>query len=657
LSVVVDQFLHGYSNGHRLLASSRRPEPELASLLLSHSDAPAAADTSLLASLPLPRDGAWALSCVWAAEEIERPGSVWTHTLLLDRKALGELRGAEGLLRAFRRPSFEDDLQTYREALRIDQDSLDLASNADLSLAPSIVLATYGWPGRSTAVITEDLESAARVLMAVWQRQWPALRAEFRFRTRQRLGEEESGGIEVARRSSRRPVDDRIDLLVEDGLSGVAPSWLDPLCEELRHSTSPLEEFLRVFGPEAPSGRSDLPALTRIEQALRVSHASPAEAVSLLARSYPRPGQMEGLKLALLGPGKSDDEEASITLALDYAEVLPWSKLHVPRRLGELWVEGRHDLAISLLLKAFRERPELTAELLEPLAAAAEPSMVAALATAEPALAGALLRLEPRPLASEALWAAPRVWQQPLLMAIAEAEIELPARSFLEHADDEAIASALSLGLVSVSKVARTIAVEASDRNLERWSDLLGERQREIATTLANAKPGRWQEVALAVAASAPADRALLSRHASTLAEHFEQMGSTVRLRSAAAIFSSAGAEAIERMAVGKSFATLHRATGKKLLAAGLTDYFPQLKLAEGKIGADLRERLVQLVVEENWEAPEIAYALENAGPGAGKVRELTPKKSDLRKLMNASWKLAKKGVDLAKRIAGEGSK
>lgn len=654
MSVVVDQFLHGYSNGHRLLASSWRPDPDLAARLLSHTDAPAPAGTRLLASLPLPERDAWALTSVWAAEEITRPGSVWGHTLLLDREALVNLQGAGGLLGALRRPRPGEDLTPYRDAVSIDDISEDLDEESAMGLAPSILLATYGWPGRSTAVLMEDLEGAARVLMAIWQRQWPALRAEFRFRTRQRLGEEASGGIEVARRPSRRPVSERIDLAADGVPVSAAPPWLALLCAELTHGATPLQEFLREFGPEAPSGRSDLPALTRIEEALRSSPDIPIQAVSLLARSYPEPGQMEGLKAELLGGGRAGrgrEEEARLALALRHAPALPWGRLQVARRLEALWLEGRRDAVITLLLDAMREHPGLAPELLEPLARAAEPSAIASLAETQPGLAATLLRLNPKPLGAEALWSSVEPWQRPLLKAIADAGIELPARPFLDHAGDATIAEALKLGLVDATEVAMAVSSEASDANLGRWRELLWGARKEIEAALRARVGGRWQEAALAVAAPARADRRVVVGHSASFPEHFGGMGLVVRLRVAAAIFDAAGAGTIDRAAVGKSFATLHAATGKKLLAASLGDYFPTLEDADGKIRADLRERLVELVVEEGWEAPDIAHALTDAGPGAGKVRELTPKKSELRKLMNTSWKLVVKGVDLARRL------
>lgn len=226
MSVAVDQFLHGYSNGHRLLASSTRPDSRLAARLLSHSDAPAAGETRLLASLPLPEWDAWALTCVWAAEEVGRPGSVWSHTLLLDRAALGDLRGAAGLLAALRRPAQREGLGAYRVRLEVEDRSEDIVDEAALALAPSIVLAAYGWPGLPTAVIAEDLESAGRVLVAIWQRQWPELRAAFRFRTRRRLGDEAGSGVEVASRPARRPVAGRIELPAGQVSLEEAPSWL-----------------------------------------------------------------------------------------------------------------------------------------------------------------------------------------------------------------------------------------------------------------------------------------------------------------------------------------------------------------------------------------------------------------------------------------------
>lgn len=86
--MTVHQALWGYSNGHHLLSASITLSASSRKLLevltdLSGPDAPNAFNGYLTGCF-LPADGYYALSKTWFAPEMERPGCVWTHTILLE---------------------------------------------------------------------------------------------------------------------------------------------------------------------------------------------------------------------------------------------------------------------------------------------------------------------------------------------------------------------------------------------------------------------------------------------------------------------------------------------------------------------------------------------------------------------------------------------
>src|SRR4051794_39871078 len=91
LGTPVEQALHGYENGHRLLAASAELNTADRRVLARQTDSPDAGRVpgwdALLAGHPLP-SGYFALSMTWPAPEMPRPGCVWTHTLLLDFEAV-----------------------------------------------------------------------------------------------------------------------------------------------------------------------------------------------------------------------------------------------------------------------------------------------------------------------------------------------------------------------------------------------------------------------------------------------------------------------------------------------------------------------------------------------------------------------------------------
>src|SRR5579862_9566072 len=108
-SFKIHQTLHGYSEGHRLLATSLRLPPKSASLLAGMSDlsGPEMIEgfESYLTGYPILGLKTFALSRTWYASEMRRPGCVWTHTLLIDFPDLARMSSLNWLDTLFVRPN------------------------------------------------------------------------------------------------------------------------------------------------------------------------------------------------------------------------------------------------------------------------------------------------------------------------------------------------------------------------------------------------------------------------------------------------------------------------------------------------------------------------------------------------------------------------
>ena len=107
-ALILHQTLHGYGEGHRLIAGSvSLPPPDARSMLiLSNSSGgevrlPA---KGYLTGYPLGGSGKYVLARTWAAPEMSRPGCVWTHSLLIDFSDLARLVSVEGLDELFHPP-------------------------------------------------------------------------------------------------------------------------------------------------------------------------------------------------------------------------------------------------------------------------------------------------------------------------------------------------------------------------------------------------------------------------------------------------------------------------------------------------------------------------------------------------------------------------
>ena len=183
----LQQLLHGYSGGHRLLASSV-VLPRLADqVAIELSDlSGSAVDPSLLPYLtgyPLPSTDFYALAYTWTADEMPRPGSVWTHTLLIPQSQVAIASSFRPMLGLFVRPSPGDSFDRYKEAIPIPI-PVDLATNGHVGVedALKILVSLYQY-ARPALVPAKSSDRFLHTILNVWRQQWASLRQRFTFCT------------------------------------------------------------------------------------------------------------------------------------------------------------------------------------------------------------------------------------------------------------------------------------------------------------------------------------------------------------------------------------------------------------------------------------------------------------------------------------------
>src|SRR5438128_673752 len=98
-SFVFEQALHGYDSGHRLLSSSVSfiPSDERSTLIMSDLSGPRLVEgfTEYITAYPLPSRKYYAIAKTWYASEMERPGCVWTHTLLINAEDISRIKNCK----------------------------------------------------------------------------------------------------------------------------------------------------------------------------------------------------------------------------------------------------------------------------------------------------------------------------------------------------------------------------------------------------------------------------------------------------------------------------------------------------------------------------------------------------------------------------------
>lgn len=183
----IHQAIHGYRDGHRLLSSSTPlpPDASRTMLVLSDMSGPSMQPgfDEYLTAYQLPGTELFVLAKTWYAPEMQRPGCVWTHSLLILRSHVARVPCAS-LLGAFRRPHLDGVESAASKPVEVDETSGDTTPDAfaDRGLAAVMIGAVLGQP-RPVIVVAETAAQFEALFLRLWEELWPAERARFSFCT------------------------------------------------------------------------------------------------------------------------------------------------------------------------------------------------------------------------------------------------------------------------------------------------------------------------------------------------------------------------------------------------------------------------------------------------------------------------------------------
>ncbi|WP_437943759.1 hypothetical protein WMF27_02495 [Sorangium sp. So ce281] len=183
----IHQAIHGYRDGHRLLSSSvsLSADSARAMLVLSDMSGPAMHPgfDEYLTGYPLPGSEFFVFAKTWYAPEMQRPGCVWTHSLLLSREQLPQT-SASSLVSKFRRPQQEGVESAAAIPIELEGagDGGKVDGFADPTAAGALVGAVLG-QARPVIVTVEKAGQLELTILRLWEDLWPAARARFSFCT------------------------------------------------------------------------------------------------------------------------------------------------------------------------------------------------------------------------------------------------------------------------------------------------------------------------------------------------------------------------------------------------------------------------------------------------------------------------------------------
>jgi hypothetical protein len=379
-TTVIHQFLHGYSDGHRLIAGSLRLPTDVARLMLRMSDLSGSSVVEgfdqYITGYPLDAINAYALAMTWYAPEMRRPGCVWTHTIALSVDVLATISSLSSLIKLFRRPERHFPKSDYAETIFFEP-NCEQISPFENGIRPLLkgqlgtIFSAYYGAGHLEPVVlvARDSDEFSGAIFALWSQQWPRLRQRFLFCTGSLSARNLDGRAfdiqcspptaakDVAREATTQV--SRIEPILMSSQNNLPSPDLDAAIEDaVLPSGGSFRSFLWASVDEG-SGREDVSHLARIYDAVKTSQGVDS-VISAVAESFPKPSEATRLKQLLFGANQANfvgerfrDQDILFALATTSdTEIFAPETLSIDCRVTRLCA-NRPDEARSLLRQLF----------------------------------------------------------------------------------------------------------------------------------------------------------------------------------------------------------------------------------------------------------------------------------------------------------------
>src|ERR1017187_2278606 len=348
----IHQTVHGYRDGHELLASSLELTSAMRRIMLALSDLSGDGSPDgfeeYLTGYPLEEAELYAFARTWYAREMRRPGCVWTHTLLVGMDDLARLSELGSLRAYFRRPE-SGRISTALATIKHEPERT-ISNSARLDGASyEIITRLYG-QDLPVLVFGDPSSQYEETIIEVWTQQWERLRRGFAFCTgsleprciekrsfdlqvipqqRQRRTLRAAGKFSVispddlarpaeyvanTRGSLAQPTSNEehfseVPLGIPEGSGqalqiGESEEWRVNIIQDLVHPSQELRRFVDLYSVDVPVRRDSYRELVVCWTLLEATDAVGKTLhvlTTVLARAFPQRGEAATLKRAILG--------------------------------------------------------------------------------------------------------------------------------------------------------------------------------------------------------------------------------------------------------------------------------------------------------------------------------------------------------------------
>ncbi|HEX8515189.1 MAG TPA: hypothetical protein VF868_03240 [Bacteroidia bacterium] len=316
---VAHQTLHGYLDGHSMIASSFDFPPDAKRLMLTLSDMSGHSMISgfeeYLTGYQINELKMYAIAKTWYAPEMDRPGCVWTHTILLSFPDLIKIKNKSQILKLFKRPGKDVDLIEYDQALNISlsESNLDKSTTSPMNSTPlirSTILGLYSESKKPVYIVESSPERIEETILDMWLQQWPRLRRNFSFCTGAIKPRTLNGSImDIQVIPSRKELTPKLEenaiiISRNDDItsSHLNDEWVSVATHDLFQPGS-LRDFFVNYGADLPAERSAFRILAELYVYLFSSNDKPSikEIVSYIGVKFPLPEEAQSIKAMVFG--------------------------------------------------------------------------------------------------------------------------------------------------------------------------------------------------------------------------------------------------------------------------------------------------------------------------------------------------------------------
>lgn len=432
MTIELHQTLHGYQNGHQLLAGSTELTIGEKKLLLFQSDLSGPnVDEGFdhyLTGYPIAETGRYAFAKTWYAKEMKRPGCVWTHTLLISFSDLGRIPDFNVIESLFVRPVI-NDYESYKQPVSLVVEELIAKNETALELNDAVkgmLQGIYLEPDKIAVVPARNSELHQKSTLDIWSDQWPRLRRNFTFCTGAlslRTIEDKPYDLQIVPQKSVQSLERKNpNIFISYNSSDQAE--VEDLITILRGSSvNKRRKFLWMYGADVDGERKNYLPLLKVFEAINDAQAGLKTISKVVNHYFSNKAQARLLKAKLFGKDSillnrfSELEMIRFLLheEIDFVEI---AELHIEERLLKLL--NNREISLQSFFGLWREadQEKISMDFIEHLDI--ETTDLLETVHEYPELSGLLVKKLTSLADSKKLWELPLVAQRRTLNAIVQ---------------------------------------------------------------------------------------------------------------------------------------------------------------------------------------------------------------------------------------------